>query len=374
MTMQKLRVGLVGLGDQWSIRHAPALRAMSDRFEVTCVCCEVAEKSRQVAREFGACAVDGFRALVRRSDVDAVLALSPEWYGPLPIEAACDAGKPIYSSAALDVTPEQAWSIRQKIQECRVPFMAELPRRYAPATIRLKELIATRLGKPRLLFCHQRLPVEDQSNRLRRGQHCPLVWRNMMELVDWCRYLIGGDPDSIISAAHGNRSDDPGAYYQMASLRFPPPQRSHDSDASTTDSIAEDTAAATAPSNSGGGAGSDLSGPLVQLSIGHYIPKKWDDALSFRRPASLQMSCERGMAFIDLPSSLIWFDDAGQHTESLESERAVGEIMLDRFQRMVTGDIAKFSDADDAHRAMKIVIGSHESVRSGDRVMLNFDD
>ena len=181
--MNKLQVGLIGLGDQWKVRHAPALRALSDRFEVNAVCCEVAEKSRLVASEFDAVATDGFRALIDRDDVHAVLALSPQWYGPLPIEVACQTGKAVYSSAALDVTPEQADSIHQQIRDSGIPFMAELPRRYAPATIRLKELIATRLGKPRLMFCHQRLPVEDQNDRLRRGQHCPVVWRNMMELV-----------------------------------------------------------------------------------------------------------------------------------------------------------------------------------------------
>ena len=144
--MNKLQVGLIGLGDQWNVRHAPALRALSDRFEVTAVCCEVAGKSRLVAKEFDAVATDGFRALIDRDDVHAVLALSPQWYGPLPIEVACQTGKAVYSSAALDVTPQQADSIQQQIRDSGIAFMAELPRRYAPATIRLKELIATRLG------------------------------------------------------------------------------------------------------------------------------------------------------------------------------------------------------------------------------------
>ena len=50
-----------------------------------------------------------------------------------------------------------------------------------------------------------------------------------------------------------------------------------------------------------------------------------------RRPSpiarwpALQVSCERGIAFVDLPSTLVWFDEAGRHQESLESERPVGE-------------------------------------------------
>ena len=41
-----------------------------------------------VAREFSAQEVDGFRALAARDDVDVVLILAPEWYGPLPVFAA----------------------------------------------------------------------------------------------------------------------------------------------------------------------------------------------------------------------------------------------------------------------------------------------
>ena len=190
----KLRVGLIGLGDQWNARHRPALMALSDRFDVRAICCEVAEKSKRAAKEFDAIPMDGFRAMVERDDIDAVLALSPDWYGPLPILAACEAGKAVYSSAALDVSQGQALEIRQRIEASGVAFMAELPRRHSPATIRLKELIATRLGPPRLLFCHERMPMEGQSNSLRRGEYCPLAWRHLMELVDWCRYIIDKEP------------------------------------------------------------------------------------------------------------------------------------------------------------------------------------
>jgi predicted dehydrogenase len=346
----KLRVGLIGLGDQWESRHRPALRALSDRFEVRAICCEVFEKSKQVAKEFNAVPMEGFRAMVQRDDIDVVLALSPEWYGPLPILAACEAGKAVYSSAALDVTPDQALEINQRIESSGVAFMAELPRRHAPATIRLKELIATRLGQPHLLFCHQRMPTESQSDRRRRGKYCPLVWRNMMELVDWCRYLVNSNPISVVSAIQERHDTKKDLFYQMVSLDFPPIQVDVE-----------------------GGETPTPVRPLAQLSVGHYIPQRWPDALSFKRPAAIQICCENGMAFIDLPSSLIWFDDAGQHTESLETERAVGEQMLDRFYRAVTSLIRKTTDPQDAYRAMKIVMCAHESARSGDRVNIEYD-
>src|SRR6202162_958701 len=161
----KLRVGLVGLGNAWEIRHRPALRALSDRFEVRAVCEPVAHRAEIAARDFGATAVDGFRVLAEREDVDIVLVLSGQWYGALPILAACDAGKAVYCAAALDFDTQQARLIKERVERSGVAFMAEFPRRQAPATLRLKELITTRLGSPRLLFCHQRVPTETPGGR-----------------------------------------------------------------------------------------------------------------------------------------------------------------------------------------------------------------
>ena len=99
--------------------------------------------------------LDGYHALARRQDIDAVLMLSHQWYGELPILAACDAGKVIYC-AATELSLDNAQRVKQRVEQAGVAFMVEFRRRLAPATLRLKELIATRLGKPQLLFCHQR--------------------------------------------------------------------------------------------------------------------------------------------------------------------------------------------------------------------------
>ena len=50
----KLRVGVIGLGEVWQQRHAPALRMLADRFEVRAVCDQVAHRAQQAAAEFNA--------------------------------------------------------------------------------------------------------------------------------------------------------------------------------------------------------------------------------------------------------------------------------------------------------------------------------
>jgi predicted dehydrogenase len=221
--------------------------------------------------------------------------------------------------------------------------MAELPRRHAPATVRLKELIATRLGMPRLLFCHRRIPLSGGAAAAHPRDRASEA-RDLMELVDWCRYVVGADPTSVVSVRHaaapGGETDD----YQMMSLDF---------------TVGVD-GAAPQPGN----------GPLAQISCGYYMPRQWEEAVGFRPPAALQVACERGIAFVDLPASLVWFDAAGRQQESLESDRPVGEQMLLQFHRKVTSLVRAVSGLDDSLAAMRIVQAATTSQAEGRRVFV----
>jgi len=335
----RIRVGLVGVGDTWQERQGRALRALADRFEVRAVCEPVGHRAQQVAAEFGAQAVGGFQSLAQREDVDAVLVFSPGWFGPLPIRAACAAGKAVFCGAGLELHLDEAERIRREVDEAGVAFMAEFVRRHAPATLRLKELIATRLGEPQLVFCHQRLGGEGNLNGTHERQCRLPIRKELVELVDWCCYVVGQEPAFVTGLLHPGGSERVEADYQMLSLDF-----------SKRD----------APG----------TGPLAQISCGRYIPSHWREAVSYRPLAALQVSCERGVAFVDLPSTLIWFDEAGRHQEALESERPVDEQLLTQFHRAVTSLVRSTADLDEAFRAMVIVEEARASAEEGRRLEL----
>jgi predicted dehydrogenase len=330
----KLRVGLIGLGDSWQTRYAPALRAISDRYEVRAVCDQVAHLAAQAARDFDASKVDGFRALVQREDVDAVLMLAPQWFGPLPIFAACDAGKAVYSAVVLDLDLATAARLKQRVDAAGVAFMTELPKRHAPATLRLKELMATRLGRPRLIFCHRRQPA-DRSREPRPAM------QDLVELVDWCRFIVGEEPTSVVGIVHPADTAPQHNEYEMLSLHFPVPTEAGD-------------------------------GVTAQISCGQYLLPTWPEASTFRPPAAMQIACERGVAFVDLPATIIWFDEAGRHHESLDSDRPVGEQMLLQFFRAVTSLVRRTSDLEDAYRSMAIVLAARQSQEEERRMPLAF--
>lgn len=329
----KLRIGLIGLGPTWATRHKPALHALASRFQVRAVCDPVAHRAEQAARELGARPMEGFRALAACEDVDAVMLLSAKWFGELPILAACDHGKAVYCGASVDLDTQRAERLWGHVRESGVAFMAEFPKRLAPATIRLQELMATRLGPPRLVFCNERHSSDAEASRNGAAN-----MRRLVEMVDWCCYVVNADVHSVLGAVHKTLpGGDSAADYSLLTLEFHPP------------------------------AGGNVSA-TAQIACGSYVPSEWTDAASYRRPADMQVICERGMAFLDLPNRLVWFDTAGQHTESLDTDRPVGEQLLMQFHRSVSSLVLQTSGLDDAYRAALLVIAGQRSHAEGRRL------
>lgn len=328
----KLRIGLIGIGDAWQSRHRPALRVLQDRFDVRAVYSPVAKLAENTATEFQADAVDGYRALVSRCDIDAVMVLKRTWLQWLPVLAAADAGKAIYWAGDLNFSPQAADPVRAAIDQAGVAFMVEFPRRYAPATLRLKELIATRLGAPKLVVCRRRLQIA-KSRPQAPGCHFDPLRQELMELIDWCRYVVDREPASVTSAGSLADAD---AQYQSISLDF--------------------------------AAACELPPANAQLSSGDHIRPSWLEAVGFRPPSAMEICCERGVAFLDLPSTLVWFDDAGRHVEALDTEMPVGEQLLAQFHRSVTSLVRNISELDDAYRAARILAAADQSEREGCRI------
>ncbi len=340
----KLPIGLIGLGDAWQHRHRPALRMLDDRFDVRAIYSSVSLLADHAAKDFQARRLDGFRELVRRRDIEAVLILEKSWQGWLPMLAACEEGKAVYWAADLDFAPPHAVALKERVDRSGVAFMAEFPRRCAPATLRLKELIATRLGPPQLIFCHRRLPTGDPTTprqRLARrpsGQVAtPSADRELVEMIDWCRYVVARDPAAVTAIEHAPRAS---RSYRNMTLHF-----------------------------DGEAAGNPVT---AQISCGQYLPAQWQEAIGFRPPSGMQICCERGVAFVDLPASVVWFDEAGRHVESLESELPVGERLLTQFHRAVTSLVRKMGDLNDACRASQIVLAATQSAHLGQRIELDF--
>lgn len=165
----------------------------------------------------------------------------------------------------------------------------------------------------------------------------------MIEQVDWCRYVANQEPTAVTGIVHhtsdGCGAEDGADDYQMMSLDF---------------SLQ----------------GKPGTGTLAQISCGRYVPQGWQEAINYRPLPALQVSCQRGIAFVDLPSTVVWFDEAGRHQESLDSERPVGEQLLTHFYRAVTSLVRHTCDLEDAYRAICVVQAARRSHEEGRRIEL----
>jgi predicted dehydrogenase len=336
--MQKLKVAVIGLGSDWQQRYLPALRSLRDRFMVVGVYHSVSALAETASRELDSSSSDSFRTLISDSAVDAVLLLEDDWYHLKPLWAACEFQKGVFCGSEVDIQSIKSQGLQAAIADSGIPFMSGFSRRYAPATLRFKELIATRLGRPRLLFCHRRLPSESNdianNNSLERDSS-----RELLELIDWCKYIVGEEPDWIQAIRHLSRPSPKNADYQILSLGFGDPE-------------------------------SDPNAILAQISCGAYIPAVWAEAIAFRPPAAVQVCCERGLAFIDLPSTLVWFDDAGRHQETLDTELPIGQQMLIQFHRAVASKSSLVSDLQETNEAIRILENAKRSTLTHQRVSL----
>ena len=315
-THDRIRVGVIGLGRLWEARHKPALLRLRDRFQVVSVYDQVARRAAIEAASLRCEAADGLAQMVGREDLDAIYVLTPQWFGTHPIRLACEAGKPIYCALPPASEPEAFERIAPMLRESGVAFMPELARRFYPATLRLKELLATTLGPARLILGHTRLFGFDRYGTPGPSTQLapvPLSIDPGSYLVDWCRDLFGVEvsrlraAETMVLPAMADGSPD----YLSVTLDF-----------------------------AGGG--------LAQVGIGRYHRAPWGDAIRFLPQPGFQVYAERGSAWLEMPDRIAWTDAQGSHEERLPMEPTVGEVLNDQFHRLVRGEPSLAPGLDDA--------------------------
>lgn len=336
----RLRVGIIGLGRLWEARHKPALARLRDRFQVAAVYDQVALRAALEARQLGCTAAEGLTALIERPDIDAVYVLTPQWFGLHPIELACAHGKPIYCALPTAADPSGWAEVASALRTRGTPFMPELARRFYPASLRLRELLATNLGPARLVMGHARLFGFDrygQPGPTTQLSPAPLTIDPGSYLIDWCRFVFGAEPTAILgfggsvlpaSGVEGVSGPD----FESVALEF-------------------------------------AVGGLAQLSIGRYHRAPWGDASRFLPSPGFQVFAERGVAWLEMPDRIQWSDAAGSHEERLPMEPTVGEMLNDQFYRLVTGERSLAPGLDDALAIARLVGALDRSRAEGCRII-----
>jgi predicted dehydrogenase len=216
--------------------------------------------------------------------------------------------------------------------------MPEFARRCYPATLRLKELLATTLGQPRLIVGHSRLFGFDRyalPGPTTQIAPAPLTVDPGSYLLDWCVFVFQALPTSVqgyrcvVLPSEGGEKAEPD--HEGFVVGFP-----------------------------GGG--------TAQIAYGRYHRTRWGDASRFLPPPGFQVFAERGVAWLEMPEKIQWSDASGTHEERLPLEPTVGDVLNDQFHRLVRGDQSLAPTIHDALEIARLVQDLRRSQCEG-RVM-----
>lgn len=300
-----ISLGLVGVGPVWEHRYRSAVRRLSHRLAIRAVHDPVSGRAQAAAHDSGAEVCTGLKQLLDHPALDGLLLLDASWYGVAPAFWACERQRPALIASHPATSPCEWQKLHETAQQQSVMLVPELAWRFQPSTVRLRELIASRLG-----------PVRSLRVRLHPGQaQSEGHFRQSLAFaVDWCGFVSR----QTLGCLTGSR--EPGAP-QRFFLEFQ----------------------------------SDIRGR--RLNTAEICPSVMDaaepvDTCGFQA----EVDCERGVAFVHDSARISW-NVAGEVRicEELGSERTEEEVILDQFCRRLVGGLIPTATMQDLAIAWNLV-------------------
>jgi len=313
-----LPLGLIGLGPQWQCLYKPALQRLRPRMGLRAVFTPIASQAQACCQEWECESQESLGALVECHDVQAIVILDAGWFGTVPVEFACRLGKPVFLADSPGSLSPQLVSIARMTEDTGTMVIPDLLHRHSPATTRLRELLATRLGKPRAIECDV---VVGPTGRL------PGFLSNPWAVaIDWCHAITGTIP-ARVEPAEGlpGQSCLAVQFVPFADRSLPPLARLN----------------------------------LIRLAEG-ASPVVGGTAVVRAR-----VVCERGVAELQGHDQISWQSGGTQADERLGGERSAGELVLDLFARRVRGGLIPLAELSLGLRSLEWGERAEESLAAG---------
>lgn len=332
-----INLGIVGLGPVWESRYRPVLEKLQHRVRVRAVYDVIASRSEQVALDFGAVPYQGVLTLLSQPDLRGILVLDTSWHGNALLHFVRKTRKAAYIAGSLGEDWDELLELRGLVESEGLLVMPEFSRRFTPSTCRLRELMATRLGRPRHISIHAVPPAADAPDAI-PGQAAGTDF--LVGLLDWCRYVVRSTAVQL----------------EAAPLASNP---AHEGSRSIAIEFAEVR---------------DLERrPTVSLEV-HSQPRTPGEGAAIAPGVCFVVACERGEAVIEGPAHIRWTLSGEEGTtESLTADRSAVEVMIDHFCRRLAGGLIPVADIDDVCRCLRLVHAAKESHAKRAPVRLNGD-
>jgi predicted dehydrogenase len=206
--VERINVGVIGLGEVAQIIHLPILQALSNRFRIRALCDISPGLLRAVGDRYGIPEPDRHDdpfALARRPELDAVFVLNSDEYHADCVIAAAQSGKHVLVEKPMCLTFGEAEAIVRAREETGVHVMVGYMRRFAPAFVQavaeVRELGTINYARIRDIIGRNRLIV-DQSNVVLRFDDVPEEAKRdrAARAERLVREAIGEAPPDIVGA------------------------------------------------------------------------------------------------------------------------------------------------------------------------------
>ena len=361
-----LDVGIIGVDQEWE-RYRPIMSKLRLPLRVQAVYDPVRARAERAAERLQAHVVTGLQAMAKRSDIQAILLFNADWMGHELLQLLLRSEKPVFVNPWFFAEPKTYQTLHEQAAQTGLPVMPTMWRRFTPATMRLRELIATVLGPPVAIRCSVDWSIPRPS---------VVECEELVGWLDYCRTLFRVYPSAVTQRTLDTHSQEITASFgaapgqQLATLRIETSGNQSSSDeahAAAADNLpAQPTDSSAIKRDS-----DEVPTRIEQIASGI---RSWSTNQESRqlitRPESqalIEIECESGCAKVQSRVELSWqakteaSEILGEvNAEVLVSERQEHEVMLDLFCRRVVGGLIPIADFNDLHHAAKLLVKAFE--------------
>jgi predicted dehydrogenase len=224
-----MRIGLIGCGNVGVNAHIPAVLA-NEGMRIVAAADPTPERLQTAAEAAGLGAGDlhaGWRDLVAREDIDAVIVATPQRFRPEIVIAAATAGRHVLAEKPLALAPADAQAMIDAAREHGVTLATVHNYHFIPVYRDIKDVLdAGEIGQPEIAVLNY-LGVEDRPGaasysprwRHRAADSGGGVLMDMLHVVYLANWFMGGPP-SAVSAWVDKRLEGDGDVEDIALVRY----------------------------------------------------------------------------------------------------------------------------------------------------------
>ena len=279
-------LGIVGCGPVWEARYRAAVLALT-RGRVAAVFSSQPSEGETLAQETGGQLFHSLRRLIRHPGVKALLILESGWSRDWAIELARAMSMPVFVASPVDeALPRVADFLAEQEADGAVIVPGALLRA-TPTTLRLRELVATKLG-----------PIQHLAVDLTGTVGA--VDSVVIEVIDWCRSFL----NSSVHQIHRSVQTE-GETLVMSFGRGSP----------------------THPS------------VRTEIRLPRPAPRESQPTTLVAEFPRVHAQCQFGEADLLSETHIRWKTPAESSDETLDADRPAEHVLLDLFLRRVVGGV-----------------------------------